>query len=306
MNTTSDDGLTFLERQEGVVLKAYRCPAGKWTIGGGLTAASGVVKPHAGLVITSKEARRLLRLALDRNYEPTVREALPDANQHEFDGAVSFHFNTGAIQRASWVKAWRARNWPEVRSRLNAWRKGGGKVLPGLVSRRAEEYQVIRFGKYRNGRAAARVAGTAKEVVPIGPDERMAIGRALHKLGYLAKLDVDLPQGVPEAAIRSFQREHDLTVDGVIGRATLATLQRRIDASLKTTLGGTAAAAGTAEVSTGMVGDQLLVGLPDWATWAVAGVAVLYLVKIAWDYRDVVAAKIQRPFPETADFLRSL
>ena len=48
----SDKGLAFLETHEGVVLKAYRDPVGVWTIGAGLTAASGVVKPKAGMVIT--------------------------------------------------------------------------------------------------------------------------------------------------------------------------------------------------------------------------------------------------------------
>jgi CBS domain-containing protein len=33
---------------------------------------------------------------------------------HAFDGAVSFHFNTGAIGRASCVGAYNAWNWPQV------------------------------------------------------------------------------------------------------------------------------------------------------------------------------------------------
>jgi hypothetical protein len=91
MQTTSEDkGIPFLEAHEGVVLTAYRCPAGKWTIGAGLTAASGVVAPHAGMTITRAEARRLLKLALARNYEPGVRQVLGPVPQHAFDGAVSF------------------------------------------------------------------------------------------------------------------------------------------------------------------------------------------------------------------------
>ena len=60
---TSQRGIAFLERHEGVVLRAYRCPAGHWTIGAGLTAASGVVTPKPGMVITRKEATRLLAVA---------------------------------------------------------------------------------------------------------------------------------------------------------------------------------------------------------------------------------------------------
>lgn len=42
------------------MLTAYRCPAGKWTIGAGLTAASGVVTPRAGMTITRAKASWLL------------------------------------------------------------------------------------------------------------------------------------------------------------------------------------------------------------------------------------------------------
>ena len=105
MQTTSEDkGIPFLKAHEGGVLTAYRCPAGKWTIGAGLTAATGVITPRAGMTITRAEASRLLKLALARNYEPAVRQALGSVSQHAFDGAVSFHFNTGAIGRASWVR----------------------------------------------------------------------------------------------------------------------------------------------------------------------------------------------------------
>ena len=61
----SEPGIAMLEAEEGVVLRAYRCPAGVWTIGAGLTAASGVVVPQAGMVITPAEASALLARALE-------------------------------------------------------------------------------------------------------------------------------------------------------------------------------------------------------------------------------------------------
>ena len=42
---TSAQGIVALELEEGVVLKAYRDAVGVWTIGAGLTASSGVVRP---------------------------------------------------------------------------------------------------------------------------------------------------------------------------------------------------------------------------------------------------------------------
>lgn len=72
---TSERGVAFIERHEAVVLRAYRDPVGVWTIGAGLTAASGVVDPGPGMVITAEEASRLLTEALRRRYEPAVARA---------------------------------------------------------------------------------------------------------------------------------------------------------------------------------------------------------------------------------------
>ena len=42
-------------------------------------------------------------------YESAVNMAFKvPLKQHEFDAAVSFHYNTGAISRASWVKSFNA------------------------------------------------------------------------------------------------------------------------------------------------------------------------------------------------------
>ncbi|MCA3470636.1 MAG: lysozyme, partial [Rhodobacter sp.] len=151
----SEAGIAMLEAEEGVVLRAYRCPAGVWTIGAGLTAASGVVTPHAGMVITAHDASDLLNKALARNYEPAVARAMAKGQpvQHEFDAGVMFHFNTGAIGRASWVKAWIADNAAAARKGLAAWNKGGGKVLPGLVKRRKREADLLLKGVYTPGKA---------------------------------------------------------------------------------------------------------------------------------------------------------
>ena len=150
MITTSREGVAFLERHEGVRLTAYRDPVGIWTIGAGLTAASGVVTPRAGMTITAAEASRLLALALARNYEPAVRAAMPGASQAAFDAGVSFHFNTGAIGRARWVKLWREKASAEaIQAALLSWVKAGGRTLPGLVTRRKEEGRLLLTGRYR-------------------------------------------------------------------------------------------------------------------------------------------------------------
>ncbi len=297
---TSREGVKFLERHEGVVLRAYRDAVGVWTIGAGLTAASGVVVPKAGTVITAEEASRLLSLALRRNYEPAVRKAMPGAKQHEFDGAVSFHFNTGAIGRASWVEAWHRRDHAGVRAGLRKWVKGGGRVLPGLQRRRAEEAALIIDGVYAPTVVKPlRRPGMAVISLRLDAAELAEVRKALRTLGYDPGPDAHF---VAEAAVRRFQEAHRLTVDGILGRATLTTLQRRLDARGKA---GALAGAGSAGAAAQAPGLDAIVPQADLASLILlAGVAAAALW-LAWRYRDVVAAKVQRAAPRTATWLRS-
>jgi lysozyme len=301
---TSAQGRATLEHEEGVVLKAYLCPAGIWTIGAGLTAASGVVKPRAGMVITHEEASRLLALALERNYEPAVARAMAGARQHEFDAGVSFHFNTGAIRRASWVKLWLAKAAPAaIRGSLLKWNKGGGKVLPGLTKRRDREADMLLKGIYpvaapaQSDRERLRYATWA---LTLDAAEKGEVRVALRRLGYHPG-DTWVDQ-IDRQAVERFQRDHGLTVDGIIGRATLSTLQRRIDAARKAGPAVATPALAAAGTSTDAYDA---VGLAPGADWLILGLTLAFALWTAWRYRDVVAALIHRPLPRLAAFLRS-
>lgn len=300
----SEPGIAMLEAEEGVVLRAYRCPAGVWTIGAGLTAASGVVTPRAGMVITPDEASALLARALEKNYEPAVDRAMWPGRpvQHEFDAGVMFHFNTGAIGRASWVRAWIRDNADAARRGLMAWNKGGGKVLPGLVKRRAREADLLLKGVYtpvKARRAAVTAHGPARIALPLSAAEFSAARAALAGLGYAVGTD---PIRITAQAVRSFQRDHDLTVDGILGRATLSTLQRRIDARRKTAVAAPALGLTGAGTATG--GTDALAGVPLSGA-VLLGLAVLWAGWLAFQYRDAIAATVQRRLPRLARILRS-
>lgn len=300
---TSAEGLAFLERHEGVVLKAYRCPAGIWTIGAGLTAASGVVRPVAGMTITEGEASRLLGEALRRSYEPAVARIMPDASQHEFDAGVSFHFNTGAIGRASWVRRWIARDWPATRIALLLWSKGGGRVLPGLTRRREEEFALLKdatYGFHRQTRPAPGDDGWARIAPPVTVVQVPAIRAGLAMLGYPVGGTRD---EIAIEAVRAFQRDHGLTADGIIGRATASTLQRVLDARTKAKTPAAVAALGAAEAlpSDGL---EALAGVP-FAGEAAMALAALRFAALAFGYRDTLAPALDPHLPRVAAFLRS-
>lgn len=289
--TVSGPGVAFVERHEGVALRAYLCPAGVWTIGAGLTASSGVVTPRRGMVITREEARALLAQALASNYEPAVRVAMPGAVQREFDAGVSFHFNTGAIARASWVAAWRARDWAQVEQKIALWRESKGKVLVGLVRRRSEEFALLRWGVYE----PAPVAEERNVVLPLSPTEIEELRTALLRLGHAAG---ETRGRIETAAIEAFQRAHDLTVDGLLGPATLSTLKRVLAARSRAQAGAVAAPMAAAAPAVPMADHAPVpvelgaVGVAVWSLWQ------------AWRYRDVLAALVQPALPKTADLIR--
>jgi lysozyme len=306
---TSAQGIAALELEEGVVLRAYRDSVGVWTIGAGLTPASGVVKPRAGMVISKDEATALLAAALRGKYEPAVEKAMSAVSgdtvtrplQHEFDAGLSFHWNLGAIERASWVAAWKKKS-PryEIRNRMMMWNKAGGKVLPGLTARREREAAMLLDGVYRRIPADPNPPYTfAKWGLSLSGAEITAVREGLRRLGYAPG---NVANAVEIMAARKFQSDHGLTVDGVIGRATLSTLQRALDARAKAKAPVAASFIGATAASTDLT-DQIA-SLP-WAGSAVGVVICLWALNVAFRYRDIIAAEINSITPRAAAFLRS-
>lgn len=307
----SPQGLDALEQEEGVVLRAYRDVVGVVTIGAGLTAASGVIKPKIGMVITRDEATALLQKALANNYEPGVEMAMARTDktpverplQHEFDAGLSFHFNTGAIRKATWVKLWKTRaHHLAIRASLMQWNKGGGKVIPALTHRREREAAMLLVGAYPFIAArpdALTPSRHAKWGLSMTGEAIAALRDGLRVLGYDPG---SISNAVEASAARKFQADHGLTVDGIIGRATLSTLQRRLDArsKAKAPLLATTVAAPVAATNWA---DQIA-GLP-YAAPVAAGLAVLWLASLAYRYRDAIAGEINQPLPRLAALLRS-
>jgi GH24 family phage-related lysozyme (muramidase) len=135
--TISDAGVELIAKYEGCQLKAYKCPAGVWTIGYGHTAG---VK--AGDTLPSKEkAKALLKEDL-KKYGGYVNDCVKKGlisfslNQNQFDALTSFCYNCGQGSLKNLVTG---RDVQTVADKLLAYVKGGGKVLPGLVRRREEE-----------------------------------------------------------------------------------------------------------------------------------------------------------------------
>ena len=152
MGTDTTDALEIaaaLCRQfEGFVPEPYLCPAGYWTQGWGT-----VYKPDGSRVqetdppISQEQADEWLMKELQNNYMPGVLRASPLLiNRPGALGAMTdFAYNLGVPRyRASTLrKRIEAEDWDGARQELARWVYAGGRILRGLVRRRAAEAEFV-------------------------------------------------------------------------------------------------------------------------------------------------------------------
>lgn len=110
-----------------------------WTIGWGATG----VDIGPGTVWTQAQCDARFDRDAER-YAAEVARALGDVptTQNQFDALVSFHYNTGQIARATLTKRHIAGDHAAARAEFARWVHNDGKVLRGLVRRRAEEAEL--------------------------------------------------------------------------------------------------------------------------------------------------------------------
>jgi lysozyme len=138
----SKSGMDFIAREEGVVLKPYKCSAGVPTIGIGSTYyEDGTKVKMTDGPITRERAYALFENVL-KHYEMCVYTCTrDDINQNQFDSLVSLAFNIGtnAFKKSTLVK--RVNKNPkaaDIEAAFLMWKNAGGK--PILLNRRKREY----------------------------------------------------------------------------------------------------------------------------------------------------------------------
>lgn len=134
-----------LAHHEAVIRQAYKDSAGVWTWSVGLTSATGhKVERYIGNPQPMQACMDLYVWAL-QNYAHQVEDVFAGVplTLPEYAGAVSFHWNTGAIRRANWVQMFKNGQHAAAEASLKTWNKSGGSVVKGLTSRRAAEADLI-------------------------------------------------------------------------------------------------------------------------------------------------------------------
>lgn len=142
----SMEGLVEIASHEGIVNAPYRDSVGVWTVGIGHTASAGPPDP------AKRRGEYSIPYIMDifsddiGMFEQRVRDAFTvPLKQHEFDAAVSFDFNTGGIDRATWVRKFNAGDRVGARKAFMNWSKPAA-----IIPRRRKERDLFFNGTYSN------------------------------------------------------------------------------------------------------------------------------------------------------------
>lgn len=127
---------------EGCSLKAYKCPAGIWTIGYGNTQYENGKAVKEGEVITLERAEQLLEVILIKFVQQVGELVKSKVNQNQKDALTDFAYNCGVgnLRSSTLLKKVNADpNDKTIRAEFEKWVRANGKVLKGLVKRRTAE-----------------------------------------------------------------------------------------------------------------------------------------------------------------------
>ena len=132
----SETGLNLIKQFEGCHLTAYKDPVGIPTIGYGHT--KGV---KLGQKITQAQADEYLKQDV-ASAEKAVNKYKYSYNQNQYDALVSFTYNCGSGNLKQITNNGN-RTLEQISARLPNYNKASGKVLTGLVRRRAAEKKLF-------------------------------------------------------------------------------------------------------------------------------------------------------------------
>lgn len=173
----SANGLNLIKSFEGCRLIAYKClPTEKYyTIGYGHYGSD----VTAGMKITKEQAEKLLLKDCKKAIK-NVNSFMSkyNFNQNQFDALVSFAFNVGSINQ---LTASGTRTLEQISSKITAYNKSGGRVIAGLVKRRAKEKELFDTPTSTVKKSNEEIA---KEVVAGKWGNGNARKTALTKAGY--------------------------------------------------------------------------------------------------------------------------
>lgn len=136
----SNNGLAVIKYFESCNLSTYPDPGtggAPWTIGWGHT--GGDVRP--GMKWTQKQADDTLLADLRRFEEGVSSLVSVVLSQGQYDALVCFSYNVGltALKNSTLLEMINNKRFDQALAQFARWNKAGGRVMKGLVRRRAAE-----------------------------------------------------------------------------------------------------------------------------------------------------------------------
>ena len=148
----TENGKALIRKFEGCSLVAYLCPSKVWTIGYGNTFYADGTPVKEGDKIDQATANQLFDITLNK-FEKQVKMLLGDTllvtlPKEAIDALVSLAYNigTGAFAKSTLLKRIKLNklDFDGIEAAFMMWVKSNGKVLNGLVRRRAAEFDMYR------------------------------------------------------------------------------------------------------------------------------------------------------------------
>lgn len=129
-------GAVAIVQHEGLKKTAYVDPVGVVTVCAGHTATA-----KLGQTLTKQQCAELLKQDVIHAERAVKRLVKVPLTQNQFDALVSFVFNVGEgnFAKSTLLRRINANDCWGAAQEFNRWVYAGGRVLPGLVQRRASE-----------------------------------------------------------------------------------------------------------------------------------------------------------------------
>lgn len=137
--------INLIQNEEGFRTQAYKCPAGIWTIGYGLTSINGrPIQP--GQLITQPQAELYLKQRVAEIKTEISSFIKVPLNDNQLAALISFAYNIGigAFKTSTLARLLNKKNYSEAANEFPKWvHANHGEVLPGLVIRRQKEKELF-------------------------------------------------------------------------------------------------------------------------------------------------------------------
>lgn len=207
----NEEGFKLLTAFEGCELTAYDDGGGVWTIGYGHTGGD----VYEGLTISQTEAEDLLSEDLEK-FESYVEDAVEvELNDNQFSALVCFCFNVGpgteGFGGSTLLRLLNEGDYQGAANQFPVWNKVNGEPWLGLTRRRSAEQALF------SGTPTVRVLKLTDPMMQ-GEDVRQ-VQEALKTAGINIKPDGFFGKDT-DKAVRQFQQQKGLTVDGIVGTQT--------------------------------------------------------------------------------------